>query len=126
MRNRIAQFGAMIRFVNGPAAATHSMSALGLRRRLKLTGTGFAQPNKTPAPNSELKAGDARRHQQGTHRIDVAQRVERYAPGQVGGVIEMPCHIAAVRGLVVQGDEATQAKAQALPAPRSMSPWTRR
>ncbi|PLK48729.1 hypothetical protein C0V76_11785 [Uliginosibacterium sp. TH139] len=29
----------------GPAAATHSISALGLRKRPKSTGTGLAQPN---------------------------------------------------------------------------------
>ena len=36
---------AMSRFAPGPAAATHSMSRLGLRRLPKLTGTGLAHPN---------------------------------------------------------------------------------
>ena len=38
----------MARFVIGPAAATSTMSRLGLRRRAKFTGTGFAQPKRNP------------------------------------------------------------------------------
>ena len=54
--NMIAQKTAMTKFEAGPAAATHSMSFLGLRKAPKLTGTGFAQPNKIP-PNMTVKAG---------------------------------------------------------------------
>jgi hypothetical protein len=41
----MAQTMSCARFEAGPAAATQSMSLLGRRRLLKLTGTGFAQPN---------------------------------------------------------------------------------
>jgi hypothetical protein len=37
------------KFENGPAAATSPISLLGLFKYEKLTGTGFAQPNKKPA-----------------------------------------------------------------------------
>ena len=47
---RPAQISAISRLAPGPAAATQSMSCFGLRRLLKLTGTGFAQPNRMPAP----------------------------------------------------------------------------
>ena len=40
--SRAAQQKAMNRLAAGPAAATQNMSCLGLRRRLKLTGTGLA------------------------------------------------------------------------------------
>jgi hypothetical protein len=41
----MAQTTSCARLEAGPAAATHNMSFLGWRRLLKLTGTGFAQPN---------------------------------------------------------------------------------
>jgi len=41
----------------GPAAATHNMSFLGLRKRPKSTGTGFAQPNRMP-PSKIVIAGN--------------------------------------------------------------------
>jgi hypothetical protein len=41
-----AQNRSIARLAPGPAAATHSMSLFGCRRRPKLTGTGFAQPNR--------------------------------------------------------------------------------
>ena len=49
-----AQNTAMTKFTPGPAAATHSMSCLGRRRRPKLTGTGLAQPNRIIPPPSNL------------------------------------------------------------------------
>ena len=55
--NTKAQNSAMTKLDAGPAAATHNMSFLGWRKRLKLTGTGLAQPNKMP-PNSMVMAGN--------------------------------------------------------------------
>ena len=42
--------------IAGPAAATQTMSRRGLSRRLKSTGTGFAQP-KTKLLNDSSSAG---------------------------------------------------------------------
>ena len=47
-----AQNSAIARLAPGPAAATHSMWRLGLRRLAKFTGTGLAQPKMKPPPTS--------------------------------------------------------------------------
>src|SRR5690606_8373038 len=46
---------------------------------------------------------NARGHEDGAYRVDVAQRIERYAPGKIGrGVTEVARHVAV--GSLVQGD----------------------
>ena len=44
-----AQIIAMAKLESGPAAATQSISRLGLRKLRQLTGTGLAQPKAKPA-----------------------------------------------------------------------------
>ncbi|TQV79302.1 hypothetical protein FKG95_16780 [Denitrobaculum tricleocarpae] len=44
-------------FAAGPAAATSTMSRLGLWSRPNFTGTGLAQPKRNPAPLSSNMAG---------------------------------------------------------------------
>ena len=47
----------MTKFAAGPAPATQIMSRFGCRKLPKLTGTGFAQPNRNGAPVSSRTPG---------------------------------------------------------------------
>ncbi len=53
----------------GPAAATQTISRLGLRNRKKFTGTGLAQPNRNGARISSSSPGSSRVPNGSTWRI---------------------------------------------------------
>ena len=72
-----AHASAIARLLKGPAAATQNMSCFGRRRLAKLTGTGFAHPNKISAA-SRLISGTMSADQ-----IDVTQRIQADAAGGV-------------------------------------------
>ncbi len=101
-----AQPIAIARFDAGPGGGDPHHVALGLCAGCaKLTGTGFAQPNRKPAPPARSTAADDERHDDGADRVDVLHRIEGHAAEHVRRRVAEHARHVAVRRLVQRDAE---------------------
>jgi len=77
---------------------------LGLAQAAEIDRHRLGPSEQDPgAAEKRAQCQNASRHEQGAHRVDMLDRVERDAPGQMrGGIAKVPCDIAMRR--LVQGD----------------------